>query len=370
MHRASQLDKAAFLSAFNFTNDDFERSRLDWAILLAIYADYLPRQRDLLTAGNTIAEILRPLPWVHSVKLRTKDPGKLIAKIIRKQLDHIENPGQQPSPYADCTPETYRSRITDLVGIRALHLFKEYWPPIHAFIEKTWKPREAPTAYIRRGDETALFEEVRCGTKEHKHSYRSVHYLIETSPTADVTIVELQVRTIFEEAWAEIDHNVRYPHQSDDQTLARLLKTFSLVAGFADELGSHTNALSLLLREQTAKIAAARADLQKALAESGLKQEQIARLQEKVENLERARARPVSAPPGRPATRARADALVPYGFAAVLGFDEAKIHSDLMTVAQDQADIIAKLHAELEDKEDKPVSDRAIFASPEELDRQ
>jgi ppGpp synthetase/RelA/SpoT-type nucleotidyltranferase len=85
---------------------------------------------------------------VHSVKLRIKDSGKLIAKIIRKQLDHIERPDEQRSAYSDCTPDTYRSRITDLIGIRALHLYKADWPAIHArgrvsALRENWAARKS-----------------------------------------------------------------------------------------------------------------------------------------------------------------------------------------------------------------------------------
>jgi len=50
---------------------------------------------------------------------------------------------------------------------------------------------------------------------------------------------EIQVRTLFEEAWSEIDHTVRYPYFSDDE----ILKTYSLMlnrlAGSADEISTY-----------------------------------------------------------------------------------------------------------------------------------
>ena len=67
----------------------------------------------------------------------------MVEKIIRKRLER---------PEVDFTPDTYASHITDLIGVRALHLFKVEWRPIHEFVTRTWDLHEAPLAYIRKGD--------------------------------------------------------------------------------------------------------------------------------------------------------------------------------------------------------------------------
>lgn len=288
-------DKAAFLLKYTIAEEEFEKSQLNWSVLCEIRRHYVSRRVDLQNVANSISETLQQVPSIHSLRVRVKDPDHLIEKIIRKQLEHVERPDDRLT-YADCTPETYDSRITDLVGIRALHLFKDQWRDIHDFIERTWDRHESPVAYIREGDDTKLFQAVGCDIQPHKAHYRSVHYLIKSNPTKRIYLAELQVRTIFEEAWAEIDHSVRYPRQSDDELLAAFLLTFSHVVGFADGLGSFTKRLSYYLRNKAAEVAAAREDVQKKLSEITMGQEERAQLAEKIEQLERAVAPPKTSP--------------------------------------------------------------------------
>ncbi len=309
-------DKAAFLREYTITEEQFEKSQLDWSVLCDIRNHYKLRRAEFQTVANSISQTLQQVPSVHSLKVRVKDPDHLIEKIIRKQLEHIAGPELRPT-YTDCTPETYDSRITDLVGIRALHLFKEQWFDIHDFIEETWDRQEPPVAYVREGDDTRLFKATGCNVKPHKSRYTSVHYLIKSNPTKRIHLVELQVRTIFEEAWAEIDHSVRYPRQSEDELLVALLLTFSLVVGFADELGSFTRRLSEHLRTQSAEITAAREEVQKKLSEISMGQEERAQLQEKIEQLERASAVPKTR--SLPAPRPGADDTVSPWFTRVFG---------------------------------------------------
>ena len=59
--------------------------------------------------------------------------------------------------------------------------------------------------------------------EKHHFGYRSVHYLLKSLPGKRVHIAELQVRTLFEEGWSEIDHQVRYPRLSRDPRLEAFL---------------------------------------------------------------------------------------------------------------------------------------------------
>jgi hypothetical protein len=56
-------------------------------------------------------------------------------------------------------------------------------------------------------------------------------------------IAEVQVRTIFEEGWSEIDHKTRYPYNLDNLILGALLNLFNRLAGSADEMGTFINFL-------------------------------------------------------------------------------------------------------------------------------
>ncbi|EKH2437192.1 hypothetical protein O4M18_004240 [Escherichia coli] len=77
-----------------------------------------------------------------------------------------------------------------------------------------------------------------CRIKLHDAGYRSVHYVIKTRPIKDEIFTEIQVRTIFEEGWSEIDHRIRYPDISDDHLINHFLMIFNRLAGSADEMGA------------------------------------------------------------------------------------------------------------------------------------
>jgi ppGpp synthetase/RelA/SpoT-type nucleotidyltranferase len=220
---------------------------LDWAILQSIAEHHTAATQELQTTARYITDRLELVPAVHSLKVRVKNPEHLVAKIIRKKL-------KAPDLVFDVT--SYEALVTDLIGIRALHLFKDDWSDIHQFVTNTWDLHETPIAYVRDGVPETLtkaFKDASCDVQEHPFGYRSIHYLIKSQPAKRSRLAELQVRTIFEEGWSEIDHRVRYPRHSDDPYLAGLLTIFNRLAGSADEMGTFTKLLSTFLTEQATK---------------------------------------------------------------------------------------------------------------------
>lgn len=170
---------------------------------------------------------------VHSVKYRIKDSEHLIEKILRKRLEDFS---------FSCDITNYYLQITDLVGVRALHLFKSDWLSIHQAILSKWETQGKPVAKYRKGDADDLikaYEDHGCTTQEHKYGYRSIHYIIESRFYKRPALVEIQVRTIFEEGWSEIDHFVRYPYDQNNPVLLPYLTIFNRLAGSADEMGAY-----------------------------------------------------------------------------------------------------------------------------------
>lgn len=166
------MDKQTFLAKYNISNDKFDSANITWEQLMEIYNDYILFGSRLEPTANYIADCLRKSDKVHSIKLRVKDPEHLIEKIIRKKIK---------DPNFEVNINNYKEKITDLIGIRALHLFKEDWEKIHNFIVNTWDIYEQPKANIREGDAEELFtryKEHGCEIVVHPFGYRSVHYLI------------------------------------------------------------------------------------------------------------------------------------------------------------------------------------------------
>ncbi len=102
-------DHAAFLSTYNLPPDALEKCGLSWELLDAIAARYGEQQQALHSPAASLAERLRQVKEVHSVRVRIKEPDHLVAKIIRKTLE---------GPHAGITAENFASRITDLLGLR------------------------------------------------------------------------------------------------------------------------------------------------------------------------------------------------------------------------------------------------------------
>lgn len=222
-----------FLNRNNISEEDFNKSKIKWEDLLKIGISHSARMSYLKETAVLLSSMLQQGNEVHSVRWRIKDPEHLMAKIIRKKIEGA-------CKYNDISEENYHSIITDLIGIRVLHLFKRDWQGIHKLIHSMWKLAEKPVIYIRDGDDSELkvFQETDCLVKVHKAGYRSVHYIINTRPMKDEIFTEIQVRTIFEEAWSEIDHRVRYPNFSDNQLINYFLMIFNRFAGSADEMGT------------------------------------------------------------------------------------------------------------------------------------
>ena len=107
----------------------------------------------------------------------------------------------------------------------------------------TWKVIEI-TANIREGDNTKDFEELDIEVRSRASGYRSVHYLVEFYPTNEKVIAEIQVRTIFEEGYGEIDHTLRYSNNEIPEILKSNILLFNRIIGSADEMASLINALS------------------------------------------------------------------------------------------------------------------------------
>lgn len=220
---------------------------------------------------------------VHSVKSRLKEPEHVKEKIIRKKIKNSE---------LDINMQNYKEIVTDLVGVRALHLFKEDWGAIHDYIINKWELKEPPTANVRKGDNEKQFIDKYCSINYHEYGYRSVHYLVEAGIGKDLDLVEIQVRTIFEEGWSEIDHKIRYPYDKDNPILAPFLFHFNTLAGNADEMGSYIKFLQEELNRREAEVRKLLderdeqiIELQKAIGDLKIDKEDKEKLRSGIENI-------------------------------------------------------------------------------------
>lgn len=212
MSREETIDAA--VRAYEEKRDAFERFRVGVVAYFEVARE--------LTAP--------PLPAVHSVKSRLKDPGHLREKLLRK--------GSDGDPI---TAENLFQRVTDLCGVRVLHLHQAQFQKIHAHIQKNvddgdWVLGETPKAYSWDPEAKRGFEAMGLDTQIRESLYTSVHYLVRPNARSPVCC-EIQVRTLFEEIWGEIDHAINYPTASESRAcrdqlkvLARLVSTGTRLA--------------------------------------------------------------------------------------------------------------------------------------------
>ena len=171
---------------------------------------------------------------VHSFKRRTKDINHLDDKISRKNRER-ESKGLEL-----INKDNVFDIITDVCGIRILHLHLGQFKSIHEALVKYVNSGdiylyENPKAYTWDPEYKALFENLNINTMLKDSFYTSVHYVFKATEDSNITC-ELQVRTLFEEAWAEIDHVVNYPESSEDLVIKEQLNIFARIVGAATRI--------------------------------------------------------------------------------------------------------------------------------------
>ncbi|AZD99673.1 hypothetical protein C4K09_3602 [Pseudomonas chlororaphis subsp. aureofaciens] len=176
-------------------------------------------------------------PIVHSVKSRLKDREHLAEKISRKLIGDAINQTEEREGWVSL--EVFGS-LTDLAGVRVLLLHQKQYGTVHSEIIKKinsgdWALHEEPKAYTWDPDSASYFESLGIGTKVKDSHYTSVHYVIR--PRAESPLVcEVQVRTLFEEIWGEVDHTLNYPSPTESIACKEQLRVLAKVVGAGSRL--------------------------------------------------------------------------------------------------------------------------------------
>lgn len=179
-----------------------EATRFDPSVLLReavrryeelrpLYSAFCVHVRRLVTA-----EIAERSIKIHSIEARTKSVEGFERKIRRLLGVH-----------RDCrnAPDLLKM-VTDMAGVRMITFFPNTVLDLDAVIRERFR-------VIERDDKTEFRE------APSSFGYRSIHYLVELAPgqlePQDVRwyqglVAEIQVRTILQHAWAEIEHDIQY----------------------------------------------------------------------------------------------------------------------------------------------------------------
>mgnify|MGYP003656664710 CR=1 FL=1 len=199
----------------------YDKRRHDLRTFMEGVLTYIGQHPDLNSPNNQV---------VHSYKSRLKDREHLRAKILRKLGEGRE-----------INSENLFNEVTDLAGVRILHLYQDQFRYIDTVIrekidEGDWRLAERPKAYTWDPENVEFFQRFDLTVAQKATSYTSVHYLIKP-PRADSPICcELQVRTLFEEIWGEVDHQINYPVPTDNVATREQIKVLSKIVGAGSRL--------------------------------------------------------------------------------------------------------------------------------------
>lgn len=202
--------------------------------LRPILEDYEKQRPRYLEIAQEYAQIIGSFQGVHSIRSRVKTVGSFCEKILRK------NDARRPK----VSITNYQVEIQDLIGIRALYVFPDEFAIVCDQIYKEFAPHffGNPVVRYRKGDNLEIFKkyfsESHVIYPETDDDYRSIHYIFQhLEPSVRI---ELQIRTIFEEGWSEINHRTVYGMEdSPNATTLRVLSPIlSRLVGTCNDVGS------------------------------------------------------------------------------------------------------------------------------------
>ena len=222
-------EQKAFLEDYRIPQERFAKAMVSWGILSAIANDYLIHYDDFKCIAERFIEKFYGCMDVHASNYRIKDVNHLIEKVIRK------NPKRSKDGVC-ITVENYKQEITDIIGIRLVLLYKRQWKNVHDFIIENYGDslHEDPFAYVSSGDDLTDYKEKDVRHILSKDGYRSVHYVIKENEYR----VEIQVRTLAEEVWGEIDHNIRYPYKINNPILGQYMSLMAALSSSIDNMAT------------------------------------------------------------------------------------------------------------------------------------
>jgi ppGpp synthetase/RelA/SpoT-type nucleotidyltranferase len=220
-------------STFSYSTSETERDRVTLEAQRRLYGAEDIRRR--LLAGFSVGR-----PSVESeaylVKSRIKKLDSFVEKVFRRRQE---------------VPDYQASDVTDVIGVRILTLYRRKLPlSVKRFLEFMDWAHSAPFAlfvgdkpcisirqviiYGYDDDSDVLLKELvaefeRAGIRQGKQlelratkdsGYSSVHLLLQcyaddTQDARACVPVEVQFRTVLEDAWGEVDHELKYKKQRD-----------------------------------------------------------------------------------------------------------------------------------------------------------
>jgi len=164
-----------------------------------------------------------PKKSFHTILYRIKDESRLIEKIEQENTNSAID-------VKTITHKDFQERIGDIIGIRIICLRLSDIIKVEEYLELLVE--EKILQFMREPDHRRSFvlpidpgESAPQDLNLQYSGYSSIHYQVKLDENSDATEelkgiqVELQLRTILEEAWGEIDHKYRYVYSRIGDTI-------------------------------------------------------------------------------------------------------------------------------------------------------
>lgn len=185
--------------------------------------DYRRVQQDYAELSKEVGRILRVVlddVKVHEFQERAKTVESFVKKAKKPKSKEEPTVPKYPNPVED---------ITDLAGVRVITFF----PKTLDLVEERLRD-----AGFKIKERTDVGEE---RFKAGKFGYQSIHFLVELPENRKELIenqvfknlvCEVQVRTIMQHAWAEMEHDIQY--KSSEDIPEELRRRFLALAGMIE----------------------------------------------------------------------------------------------------------------------------------------
>lgn len=220
-----------------------------------IYNDYDNYCEELEKIRMDLLKMVETFPGVHLQTSRVKQLDSLLEKVITKRHQHLLD---AENLYSIIDVDNYKDILTDLIGIRLIISYRGKWKDIHEsilqrfpyssdkniYVDGKFVPHpsdgagimaEIPKAYYAYGDDVTMYKKAGIRVSLKENGYRSIHYVISFQKT----YVEIQIRTIYDEAWSDCDHSYVYKHEDNlsYSALKELSEVLCMLTNVSNDLG-------------------------------------------------------------------------------------------------------------------------------------
>jgi ppGpp synthetase/RelA/SpoT-type nucleotidyltranferase len=185
----------------------------EYGKLRPLYQDYAEVVRFILQE-ELHAKSIR----VHSIEVRAKSIESFRRKMARaREAESGEIPVLDPL-----------TEITDLAGVRVITFFPKTLVEVDRILHEQFE-------IIEIDDKSETLKE------DDRFGYHSVHYLVRLQPNRTELaeygrfkdlVAEIQVRTVLQHVWAEIEHDIQY--KSVEAMPATIRRRFIMLAGLLE----------------------------------------------------------------------------------------------------------------------------------------